>query len=341
LGCDVWFVEQVDAGRADLDACIVYFDAVFGADERAALVNEGGTVLAGAVDLDLESAAVDADLLVNVTGMLTVQPAFGRFARKAYLDEDPGYTQLWLASGARGLRLRGHDVYLTVGANIGRPGCSLPTAGIDWRPVRPPVVLDDWPVTRADGELRFTTVASWRGAFGAVEHDGRRYGQKAHEFRKLVALPRRARGRFELALDIDAADAADREALEENDWELVDPRRVAGTPDAFRSYVQGSGAEFSVAQGIYVETKGGWFSERTTRYLASGKPALVEDTGFAPALAPGEGVVPFRTLDEAVRGAADVEARYDEHCAAARAIAEAHFDSDNVLTHLLSETGLA
>ncbi len=64
---------------------------------------------------------------------------------------------------------------------------------------------------------------------------------------------------------------------------------VAGDPAEFRRYVQGSAAEFSVAQGIYVDTNSGWFSDRTVRYLASGKPVLVQDTGFGRHLPSGKG----------------------------------------------------
>ena len=101
-----------------------------------------------------------------------------------------------------------------------------------------------------------------------------------------------------------------------------------------------SGAEFSVAQGIYVETESGWFSDRTVRYLASGKPALVQDTGFSRNYPTGEGLVAFRTMDEAVTGAERITRDYDEHARAARAIAETYFDSDRVLGQLLEETGL-
>src|ERR1051326_2158169 len=96
----------------------------------------------------------------------------------------------------------------------------------------------------------------------------------------MLSLPTRAPGTFELALDIHPDERADLDALHQYGWHLVDPRAVAGAPHAFRRYVQGSGAEFSVAQSVYVETRSGWFSDRTTRYLASGKPALVQDTGF-------------------------------------------------------------
>src|SRR5207249_4043766 len=80
-------------------------------------------------------------------------------------------------------------------------------------------------------------------------------------------------------------------------WQLVDPCVAAGDPHAFRGYVQGSWAEFSVAQGVYVETESGWFSDRTVRYLASGKPALVQDTGFSRLYPVGEGLLAFCTLD--------------------------------------------
>ena len=108
----------------------------------------------------------------------------------------------------------------------------------------------------------------------------------------------------------------------------------------FVEYVQASGAEFSVAQGIYVETQSGWFSDRTVRYLASGRPVLVQDTGFSRNYPVGEGLVAFRTMEEAVAGAERIARDYAEHGRAARAIAEAYFDSDRVLGRLLEETGL-
>ena len=112
-------------------------------------------------------------------------------------------------------------------------------------------------------------------------------------------------------------------------------------PDAFRRYIQGSGAEFSVAQGVYVKARSGWFSDRTVRYLASGKPALVQDTGFGQNYPVGEGLVAFGTLEEAIEGAAQIERNYDEHSRAARALAEEYFDSDKVLGRFVEEVGLA
>ena len=77
------------------------------------------------------------------------------------------------------------------------------------------------------------------------------------------------------------------------------------------------------------------------RYLASGKPALVQDTGLQPQLPGGRGPGPLRTLEEAAAGgAADRRGLRRRTRAAARALAEEHFDSDKVLPRFLAEAGL-
>src|SRR5262249_44858849 len=156
-------------------------------------------------------------------------------------------------------------------------------------------------------------VASWRGAYGPVQHNGKTYGLKVHEFRKFLDLPRRNGAKFEIALQIDPADKRDIDALVTTGWFLVDPKKMCGTPDAFRDYVASSGAEFSAAQSIYVDTHSGWFSDRTVRYLASGRPALVQDTGFSLHFPVGKGLLAFRNLEEAVAGAEAIERDYEQH----------------------------
>jgi hypothetical protein len=105
--------------------------------------------------------------------------------------------------------------------------------------------------------------------------------------------------------------------------------------------VQRSGAEFSVAKEMYVRTNSGWFSDRSACYLASGKPVLVQDTGFSRNLPVGEGLIAFSSLEEAAIGAASIARRYEEHARAARRIAEEHFDSDVVLGRMLAELGIS
>ncbi|MFM9058047.1 MAG: hypothetical protein ACKOSQ_02780 [Planctomycetaceae bacterium] len=237
-----------------------------------------------------------------------------------------------------------HDHYFTIGENIGTPGCPIPTGGLPWKPTRQPLLLDHWPAVcsgglPADASRRFTTIAGWRCGFGPVAWDGVTYGLKLHEFRRMLDVPGRVAATFEIALDIHDGDARDRESLTAHGWRLVPPATAAGNPDAFRRYIQGSAAEFSVAQGVYAHARSGWFSDRSTRYLASGRPVLVQDTGLVTIRA-GEGIVTFRSLDEAVAGAEDILAHYPRHAAAARDLAACHFDSNIVLGKLLDDVGL-
>ncbi len=353
LGFDVWFVEQIDeATCVDAAGAPVafaesenrrYFDQVvgrFGLEGRASLLYEGGRESAGVPLAELLPVAQEARLLVNVSGHLDLEPLMSRLRRKAYVDLDPGFTQFWHADGTGGARLDGHDVHFTVGENIGRPDCPIPTCGLEWKAVRAPAVFEDWPVAEGGDTDRFTTIGAWRGPFGPVHFGGHTYSLKVHEFRKVIELPRRSPQRFEIALDIHPGDERDREALEANGWRLVDPRATVPGPLEFREYVQGSGAEFSVAQGIYVATNSGWFSDRTVRYLASGRPVLVQDTGFSANLPVGEGLLAFTDLEGAVEGAERIARDYEAHRRAARAVAESHFDSDTVLSRFLEEAGI-
>jgi hypothetical protein len=330
LGLDVVFVEQLESPSTTQRD---YFHAVceeFGIE---------GHLVEGDPPFELTTRVEAAGLLVNVGGHLT-QPDLKRAARlKVYIDDDPGYTQLWHQDGLLDDRLPGHDFYFTFGQNVGRSRCALPVTGIHWRALRPPVVIDHWPPMPARRE-GFTTIASWRGGYGRVESGGRLLGQKAHEFRRFAAAPEAIQETFEIALEIGPDDADDEEMMRGHGWNLVDPLERVGSPDAFRSYIQDSWAEFSVAQGIYVETNTGWFSDRTTRFLASGKPALVQDTGFGCEMPVGEGLVTFSTLEQAIAGAQSIRSQYAVHAGRAREIAETFFDSDLVLGRMLDEVGL-
>ncbi len=209
-------------------------------------------------------------------------------------------------------------------------------------PLPPPVVLDDWkpvPLSPAH-QRRFTTVATWRGPYGPVEWDRRRFGLKVHEFRKMIPLPGMVDACFEAALAIHPDEVSDLALLEANRWCTPDPRVVARTPDQFHTYVRQSGAEFSAAQEMYVATNSGWFSDRTTRYLACGRPALVQETGFTDHVPAGKGIVAFSTLEQAADEASRILADWESHSRAARGVAEQYFDSNLVLSQLLNACGI-
>ncbi|HKG39134.1 MAG TPA: hypothetical protein VKB25_09120 [Conexibacter sp.] len=356
LGFDVLFVEQlsaadcVDAAGRRADFAVSANAEIFGAATKAfgfagdaALICPDDERVLGMEREELLERLGEAALLVNISGHLRWGPALERLPRRVFVDLDPGYTQIWHASGGDAAGLEGHELHFTVGANVGTARCDLPTGGIRWRPIRQPVVLDRWPAP-APEERRtfggFTTVASWRGAYGRPVWEGRSYGLKVHEFRRYASLPGVTGLPFAAALDIHPADEHDADRLRAAGWELLDPALV-GDVDSFRRFVRCSGAEFSTAQGVYVETHSGWFSDRTVRYLASGRPALVQDTGFSEHLPVGTGIVPFRTPDEARAGAHAIVEDYARHSAAARTLAEQCFAPQPALAPLLDAAGVA
>lgn len=351
LGFETYFVEQIApencvdaAGKKttfERSANLAYFEEItkaFGIADSSALIENENLQSRGLALAQLLELADAAELLVNISGHLTLEPLLQKIRRKAYIDLDPGFTQFWHADPSINFHLTPHDFYFTVGENIGTDQCTIPTGDIRWRPIRQPVVLEHWPMVKSQALSRFTTIASWRGPFGPVAYGGKTFGLKVHEFRKFIGLPARAPQRFEIALNIHPADRKDLDALKRNGWQIVDPA-VASNCSSFRGYIQDSEAEFSVAQGIYVETNSGWFSDRTVRYLASGKPALVQDTGFSRYLPVGQGLAAFSTLHEAIAGVQRIAADYEYHCHAARTLAETYFDSDKVLGKLLDEVG--
>lgn len=297
--------------------------------------NQGAQTL-GRTRAEVLEIAGRADLLINVMGFLSDREILDRPRRRAFLDIDPGFGQMWQELGLATV-FGGHDAYVTIGENIGRAGCTIPQCGLEWITTPQPVVLDHWPATPAPADAAFTSIVSWRGPFGPVEYAGKTYGLRVHEFRKFVALPQRTGQRFDLALDIDASEVKDIALLREHGWHLSDPRALVSAPSDYRSYIQHSKAELMVAKNMYVQSNSGWVSDRSICYLASGKPVLAQDTGFSKNYPIGEGLLAFTTPDEAVAGVKKITRDYGTHCRAARAIAAQHFDSDKVLRRLLGK----
>lgn len=352
LGADVLFIEEIESRRCrdrsgapanfEESSTVTFFTDVvrrFGLTGSAALVCDGGRSTAGMTTAELVERVDGAALLVNIGGHVRSERLLRPFRARAFVDIDPCFTQVWHAGGLAGARLAGHDLYFTIGECIGARGCAVPTGDVEWLATRQPVVLDDWPVSATPGD-RFTTVATWRGPYGPVVHEGRAFGLKVHEFRRFAGVAAGTDERLELALAIDPQDSADRAMLLEKGWHVVDAGPRTCTPDDFAAYVRGSKGEFSCAQSAYVASGSGWFSDRTTRYLASGLPAVVQDTGFSRHLPVGEGLLAFSTEQGALRALDAVASDYDRHRKAARAVAEEAFDSDKVLTRFLETAGV-
>ena len=284
-----------------------------------------------------------ADLILDVSGSLEDPERHKGRGRLVYVDTDPVFTQIKLAAGKPEFRARvaAHDAWFSFGERVGE----LPfAAGFRWRPTRQPVVLDEWrtgPPTRPV----FTTVMSWT-SYPPLAFAGESWGQKDVEFRRFLDLPERVRpAALEVAIgatrhvDWETAVGAPspHELLRRAGWGVADAYEVGADLDAYRSYVVSSRGEWSVQKHGYVRGRSGWFSCRSACYLAAGRPVVVQDTGLAGLYPLGEGLLVFSTPEEAALAVRAVDADWARHAAAARALAEEHFDSARVLGALVEQ----
>jgi hypothetical protein len=286
----------------------------------------------GSAAADLEHVLGSADLLVNVSGSLDDPSAFAERATKVYVDTDPVFTQIRLARGeeATARQVLPHHLHLTFGETLHERFGS----DVSWLGTRQPIALDQWHPEIPPGR-RWTTVMNWTSV-DDVELDGRSYGQKDHEFTTFEDLAATVRPvELEVAIAAGVSRRPPLDRLRRGGWRVVDPGPLSVDELAYRAYVEGSRAEWSVAKQAYVSTRSGWFSERSACYLAAGRPVVLQDTGFSDVLPTGAGLIAFSTLEQARAGIEAVETDLGRHRAAARELAAAHFDAATVLGDLV------
>jgi hypothetical protein len=349
LGIEAWWLEVLWAGRdgargrAFVDTFRAHVDALGVAPwvtllhvHDAAREDPPGRVEhAFGLDADALAARARDGLLLNLANSLTA-PLRGGFARTALLDLDPGPFQLWARESDLGVGR--HDAHCTIGVHLGAPDSPIPLADVPWRRVWPVVHLDAWPRVAGPG-TRWTTVTQWWTGQWAHLGDELYDCNKRPGFLDVVDLPARSRLALELAANIHPGEVEDRALLARHGWRLADPAAVAGTPQAFRAYVQQSRGELSAAKPAYVKARPGWISDRTLCYLASGRPAVVQATGAERHLPATAGLRFWRTADEAADALAAVEGDYAAAARAARALAEDVFSTRVTLPALLRAAG--
>jgi len=364
LGCEVIWLERFystgDPARDEF-ALRTFFERMhrFGMAGKAMLYTSAGTDSSlqyiGAEAAVVESTVARADLLLNFH--YGIDPRLlARFRRTALVDIDPGLLQLWIASGQ--IVVPAHDLYFTTGETVGTPGAAFSDCGLPWRRIRPGVDLDLWPVVPAPRDGYFTTISSWIGGVDGewiTDGAGGFYdNNKRVSFLRFLELPRVAGRTLELALCLDESaesearalrnaygdyrgDPADRRLLEQNGWRVTRAHEQTGSPDAYQRYIQGSRGEFSCAKPSCMALRNAWISDRTLCYLATGRPAVVQDTGPSSYLPNGEGLFRFSTLEEAAQALAAVDADYERHARAAREIAATWFDSSRIVADMLNQ----
>lgn len=360
MGHDVFYLEDTgqwpydpQAGETAQDPSfsLEYLSAVmesFGMEDRWAYRFPHESRWFGLPDARRQEVLITADLLINVSGALRAPEDHAGGPVLAYIDSDPVFTQVKLARGQEDFRrmVAAHDVHFSFGECLGEgigcaedaPSNAVPPTDFRWLPTRQPVVLEAWE-TDLEPRDAFTTVMNWT-SYNPVEFEGRSYGQKDVEFRKYLDLPDAvAPTTLELAVAEGKTSSTPYELLRHKGWEVVDPQQVCPDPESYRSYIQTSRAEWSVAKNGYVAGRPGWFSCRSACYLAAGRPVVVQDTGFGEILPTGEGLLGFRTPEEAAKGIREVQADYTAHSRAAREIAGEYFDAKGVLESLIERCG--
>ena len=302
----------------------------FDLGEQWAFVNYDGTYHGRSAE-DVRRYAASADLFINLSGGSWFwRDEYARIPRKIFIDSDPAFTQLAIAKAEPWYVefFQRFDHLFTFGSNIGTERSPVPTGAFTWLKTWQPVTLDDWRPS-VEPVDRFTSVMTWQ-----IESFTDVGGNKDQEFIKYIDLPTRTPQRFELAIN------GPQTLLREHGWDTVDAMHVSRTPWDYRDFIHRSKAEFGVAKHTYVATHSGWFSDRTECYLASGRPALVQDTGWTNHLPAGEGLLSFASPEDAVAGIDRINTDYARHAKRAAEIARAHFDARVVLARLVDEASV-
>jgi hypothetical protein len=279
------------------------------------------------------------DLLVNVSSAGWLRDYDLRVGHRMFIDGDPMFCQIGLLDGSNPLyagRLRDHDSHFTFGLSVGQPDCPVPVDGITWRPTVQPIAIDQWPVTSVSADAPWTTVMNW-ASYKPKVWEGRTYGQKNLEFNRFRDLPSKTNIPLRLAMGLGVDGQRPAQELRQIGWDLVEPQEVVPDHRAYRSFLTSSRAEWSVAKHGYVEGRTGWFSCRTACYLAAGRPAVIQETGWSHHLPSTCGALPFTTLEEAVEGLNEVSRNYSKHSKAAREIALEFFDAKKVCLDLMRQ----
>ena len=305
----------------------------FGLAERACQIYDHGGITLGLSRDSLLEISKEADLLINMSGHITTDLVLQNVKQRVYVDQDPVYTQLWHSEHDADLSFGNHDVFVSVGLNIGTSRTSIPDCGLKWHHTLPPVVTGLRPFEVNPGSNRFTTIASWSG-YADLCYRGEWYRSKYQEFECFAELPRRVNQQFEVALKCHREDDAGVRLLRENGWFLSDAGRIRDL-SCYQDYIMRSRGEIGIAKNAYVKGRSGWFSDRTAHYLANGKPALAQATGFEEVVQTGRGLLAFSNMEEAVAGIEEINRDYPAHCRAAREFAQEYLDSSKVLPKML------
>ena len=288
----------------------------------------------GMSEQKLKEFCKTADVFLNLSGVNPMREFLQRIPLRVFVDTDPVFTQIRHLTDESALTLaQKHNSFLTFGENFGKPGCTIPDDHFSWKPTRQPVVPEVWKIIPGDQNANWTTVMQW-DSYKIQEYDGKVYGMKSSSFDPYLKLPRAVGDSLEIAMGSVTAPTS---KLMDEGWKIQNSLAVTRSPETYQQYIAHSKGEWSIVKHGYFITQSGWFSERTCCYLASGRPVIVQDTGFSSFIETGTGLLSFRNMDEGIVAIKEVNGNYQRHCKAARKIVEEYFGYQKVLNSLLEE----
>jgi hypothetical protein len=350
LGHEVVYVERAMREKDCFDTSrqVMGDDPTYGLEMVGSLLERHG--LAGCwhfIDLagrrygmsrtEVSAACASADLFIDIGGDGSWFDEAASTGLRVLVDCEPGFTQMRMEARAEEGRLPpDYDHFYSTGLNVGSERAEMPTAGKTWRTLLDPVVPDLFPVEPAAPDAPFTTVMSWQSMRPRV-YRGKRYGNKDLEFPRFETLPQQTRVPLEMAV---SGRDVPWDRLAEIGWRLRNAYQVSTSFEAYRDYIRGARGEFSVAKHCYVETNCGWFGDRASVFLASGRPVVMQDTGWSAHLPCGEGLFAVTDAAEAAEALEAVSADYEHHARCARDLALEHFDTKKVFGRFLDELGV-
>ena len=350
LGHDVYFVEKAAYPNACFDPIrqVMSDDCSHGItvlrqllvqwqlDTKFCFVDAAGNYH-GMDRKSIEEVFSKADLFIDMGthGAWLAEATTADF--RVLVESEAAYTQIKMQVALdKGQSTQTYDAYYTNGLNIGTSASTAPLAGISWRHVINPVVPRMFSTGPPPPGAAFTTVMNWQ-SHETVKFNGVHYGQKDIEFRKFELLPSLLDVPMEIAV---AGRGVPRERLSSRGWQLREAHNITRSVESYWDYIRSSLGEFAVCKNIFVATNSGWFSDRSAAYLATGRPVVMQATGFESYLPCGEGLFAVRSPAEAAEAIQSIVAHYSLHSQVARKIALEYLDAKIVLGRFLSELGI-
>lgn len=353
MGHDVWYIEDTgnwpayvpegeEAGQYNVRYLAEAMRS-FGLEDRWAYHDLVSESWFGMDEASAHEIMSTADVFVSVSCSARASDLWSRAPVRIVIDSDPMFTQLQLQQGtgftrgAKDLRekLEGYTHHFTFGEKMGSPDCRVPPSGFDWLPTRQPVALDLWSSETPAPGAPFTTVMNWT-AVPPIIFDGVEWGQKDAEFDKIIDLPALMPEQdFAVVVAGLEKPTFPRSKLEAAGWRLLLPGESVPDATRYQRFIQASAGEISIAKQAYVKSRSGWFSCRTACYLAAGRPAVVQDTGWSDIIPEGDGLQGFANSGEAAEKMRMIAADLPRHSRGAREIAAEYFDAAKVLGAML------